>query len=187
MSALLWALLKILDPKPIATPLPIYELQDVISLPNVPASRIYDAARGWALESFRNLKFEIDDHAAAGTLLVRGREKFASLDSSGSCALWLRYRVIVGARDGRYYYSVSVLNLDADPICPKYAFSIPTADLLGVKEPPPGIAFYLHRSEDSPAARLNDERVEARARALAETVSTSLRVRLSDLARRSRS
>lgn len=187
MSALMWALLTILDPTTPAAAPPLFELQDVVSVANQPASRIYDAARGWALETFRSRKDEIDDHPAAGTLVIRSREKFASLDSSDSCTVWLRDRVIVGARDGRYYYSVSVLDLDSDLICPKYAFSIPTADWLGVKPPEPGIAFYLHRSESSPAARLNDERVDARARALAGQLSASLRARLAGLERRARS
>jgi len=181
MTQLLLALLTILDPQPTATQLPLFEVQDVVPVPGVTSSRIYDSARGWSLETFRNLPYEIVDHEAAGTLVIRGREKFFSLDSSGRCSLWLRYRVIVGARDGRYYYSVSVLDLDVDPICPKSSFEISAADWLGVQPPPPGIAFYLHGSDDSTAAKLTNERIETRARALAAKLSVSLRARLSGL------
>jgi hypothetical protein len=183
---------------------PLYELQDVVPVPNASTERIYDSARTWMLETLREQPDKTGDAARswtserlrdpsgdlaedrlAGTLVAVAKEKFVTVDAKSSCSLWLRYRVIVGARPGRYYYSVSVLELEPDPMCLRPGFEITTLDWLGVKPPPAGIELHLSGSEETPAALASDAEIRTRAKALAEKLSVSLRARLARVGSRS--
>jgi len=163
---------------------PLYQIRDVVPVAGAVPERIYGTALVWALESFRDQKYELTEDSTAGTVVATLKEKLLPMDADGRCALWLSYRVTVAARPGRYFYDVTVLELEPDPLCPKTAFRISRTELLGLKAPSDIMLAHIPNGHDAQDASRNDAEVRARSRALAERLSASLRARLAGLGRR---
>ncbi|HEX4441570.1 MAG TPA: DUF4468 domain-containing protein, partial [Thermoanaerobaculia bacterium] len=151
MSLLAWMLLLTPAAAAPADAAPLYQIRDVVPVADAPQGRVYDAALIWALENFRDQKYELAEDPNAGTVVATSKEKLVTLDSDGSCALWLSYRVTVAARPGRYFYDVSVLELEPDPKCPKTAFRISTTEFLGLKAPSDIILAHIQNPHEAQA------------------------------------
>jgi hypothetical protein len=160
------------------TPPIVAEVQDVVSV-NADPLRILDAARKWFADAASGTS-EVEENSGAALLIASGQEKVGSAYSDDSCALWMRYRTTLAALPGRYYFHITVFDLEADPMCRRRSFHIDANGWLGTHEyKPVNISFVLRSPGDE--VDTTDEAVKARGKALAERVAKGLRSKLASL------
>ena len=156
--------------------------QDVIAVKCASRAQIYETATAWFAVNFDGSKDELVRNPLAGTLVGTGYEKYAPAYADGSCNFWLHYRVILGARDGRFYYSIGDFRLDTDPICPTRSFRIPMNGGVGLLAKAPLIDFSLRPPTTGDDEQQVQRDLERRAADLMDTLGRSLLAKLATAA-----
>ena len=156
--------------------------QDVIAVKGASRAQVYDAASAWFAVNFDGPKDELLRNPLAGTLIGTGHEKYAPAYADGSCNFWLHYRVILGARDGRFYYSIGDFRLDTDPLCQIRSFRIPMNGGVGSLAKAPLTDFSLRPPTTGEDEQQVQRDLERRAADLMDTIGRSLRAKLATAA-----
>jgi hypothetical protein len=104
--------------------------QNVVSVPGATRDQIYDTALGWFSEAFKGPKASVEQNRLAGLLTGRGAERYVPPFMSTACCGWIRYRVTLVARDGRYDWAVDGFTHEGDPFCNKRSFGLLTTNWL---------------------------------------------------------
>jgi Domain of unknown function (DUF4468) with TBP-like fold len=157
---------------PVTGPL---RFQEVVSVGRATRDQIYSAALVWFSQKFGGAKDGVDQNKLAGVLIGRGEEKYVPPFMAHACRGWRRYRVMLVAKDGRYFYNIDGFTHVGDRACQKRSFGLLTRDWLNATIHKTVLDFTLH-----PSAR-RDEYMETwldlkqKATAVAEALATSLR------------
>jgi hypothetical protein len=153
--------------------------QDVIPISGATRDQIYSVALEWFSDAFKGPKASLEQNRLGGILTGRGAERYRPPFMSTACSGWIRYRVMLVAKDGRYDYTVDGFTHEGDPFCNKRSFGPLTRDWLGVR-----IARTIFDMTLQPPRRESAEMdawvdMKSKAAGIAQTVSTSLRRKLS--------
>jgi hypothetical protein len=153
--------------------------QDVVPISGASRDQIYRAALEWFSDAFDGPKASLEQNKLAGILTGRGAERYLPPFLSTACSGWIRYRVMLVAKDGRYYYTVDGFLHEGDPFCNKKSFGALTRDWPGAR-----IARTIFDMTLQPPRRESAEMdawvdMKSKAAAIAQTVSSALRRRIS--------
>src|SRR5687767_15415892 len=107
--------------------------QDVVPVAGATRDRIYGSALEWFAKTFDGPKAVLEQNEAAGILTGKGAERYLPPFMSTACSGWLRYRVMLVAREGRYYFTIDGFTHEGDPFCNKRSFGLLTKDWLGAR------------------------------------------------------
>lgn len=139
--------------------------------------QLYTTALGWFSESFNGE--EIVRNKLAGTLIGMGVERYKPLPFRFfSCSGSIRYRVVFGAREGRYYYSIEGFTHESDPSCGKNSpsFGLLTEDQLSAQVTRAVILTLRPSGRDDGTETWAD--IKGKSTELAEKLAKALRARL---------
>jgi hypothetical protein len=154
------------------------QFQEVVAVNGATRDQIYNAALEWFSGTFNDARSELIPNRLAATLTSTGFEKYVPLFMSSSCSGWIRYRVLLAARDGRYYYTIDRFSHEGDALCSKRSFGLLTTDWLGmsVSKTIVDLTLQPQRREDDEMRSWLD--MKTKATTLAGTLARSLRARL---------
>jgi hypothetical protein len=102
--------------------------QDVVPVAAATRGQIYSTALEWFSEAFKGPKASLEQNRLAGMLTGTNAERYVPPFMSSACSGWIRYRVTLLARDGRYYFAVDGFSHEGDPFCNKRSFGLLTRD-----------------------------------------------------------
>lgn len=155
--------------------------QEVVTVADATRDQIYSTALAWFSQAFGGPKGVVVENKLAGMVTGTGAERYLPPFMSTSCSGWLRYRVTLVARDGRYYYTIDGFTHEGDLFCNKKSFGLLTRDWLSAR-----ISRTIFDMTLQSARRDGD--VDAwldmknKATTVAETLARSLRAKLATAA-----
>ena len=158
--------------------------QSVVSVPAATRDQIYDTALGWFSETFKGPKASVEQNRLAGLLTGRGAERYVPPFMSTACTGWIRYRVTLVARDGRYDWAVEGFTHEGDPFCNKRSFGLLTTNWLDETITRTIFDMTLQRPRRVSAELDAWVDMKEKATAIAGKVSRSLRQRLAVAAKK---
>ena len=158
--------------------------QKVVSVPAATRDQIYDTASGWFSEAFKGPKASVEQNRLAGLLTGRGAERYVPPFMSTACAGWIRYRVTLVARDGRYDWAVDGFTHEGDPFCNKRSFGLLTTNWLAETITRTIFDMTLQRPRRESAELEAWADMKEKATTIAEKLSRSLRQRLAAAAKK---
>lgn len=158
--------------------------QNVVPVPAATRNQIYDAALDWFSEAFQGPKASVEQNRLAGLLTGRGAERYVPPFLSTACTGWIRYRVTLLAKDGRYDWTVDGFTHEGDSFCNKRSFGLLTTNWLSETITRTIFDMTLQRPGRASAELEAWIDMKEKATAIAEKLSRSLRQKLAVAARK---
>lgn len=152
--------------------------QETVTVPGATRDQIYNTALPWFSQTFTGPKESVAQNSLAAVLTGAGAQRYLPPFMGTSCSGWLRYRVLLVAKDGRCLLTIDGFSHEGDPLCNKRSFGLLTRDWLSTRVTRTIFDMTLQPSRHEADDMETWVDMKERATTLAETLARSLRAKL---------
>ncbi|HEY7113242.1 MAG TPA: hypothetical protein VIA45_09960 [Thermoanaerobaculia bacterium] len=158
--------------------------REVVAVRGATRDGIYGAALVWFSGRSQESKEPFEQNRLARVLIDRGSERYVPPFLANACSGWIRYRVTLAAREGRYLCTIDDFVHVGDRNCQKRSFGLLTSDWLTAT-----IRKTFFDMGLQPTKREDQDRdvwldLRGRAATINTSISASLRARVAGAASR---